>query len=69
MSAPLLNGTARQIFQDPSFYAQWEIMHEASGHVKFVVDGQGGDEVFGGYPNYRATLLTKLISEKRALSF
>ena len=35
-------------FGGTSVYAQWEVMREASQHVKVVLDGQGGDEVFAG---------------------
>lgn len=33
-------------------YPQWHVMQMASKGVKVVLDGQGGDEVFGGYLNY-----------------
>jgi asparagine synthase (glutamine-hydrolysing) len=56
-------------FGGPSFYAQWEVMLEASKHVKIVVDGQAGDEVFGGYGNYRAALFANLATEKRFIAF
>jgi asparagine synthase (glutamine-hydrolysing) len=48
-----------------SLYAQWEVMTEASKHVKVMLDGQGGDEVFAGYKNYRLSLLATLFAEGR----
>jgi asparagine synthase (glutamine-hydrolysing) len=30
-------------------FAQWFVMREAGRHVKVVMDGQGGDELLGGY--------------------
>ncbi|MBN1150601.1 asparagine synthase (glutamine-hydrolyzing) [candidate division WOR-3 bacterium] len=36
-------------FSSTSIYAQYRVMKEASNHVKVVLDGQGADELFGGY--------------------
>ena len=41
-----------QPFGTTSIYAQWNVMRLASGHVKVVLDGQGGDELLGGYLGY-----------------
>lgn len=35
--------------EGPGLYPQWYVMREAKGKVKVLLDGQGGDEVFGGY--------------------
>jgi asparagine synthase (glutamine-hydrolysing) len=56
-------------FGGTSIYAQWEVMQQASKHVKVVLDGQGGDEVFGGYGDYRTSFLANLIAEKRIATF
>ena len=52
-------------FGGTSIYAQWEVMREAARHVKVVLDGQGGDEVFAGYRDYRLSFLAHLLAEKR----
>jgi len=52
-------------FGGPSIYAQWEVMHEASRHVKVMLDGQGGDEVFAGYRDYRVSFLANLYAQRR----
>jgi len=49
-----------------SFYAQWRVMRAASeAGVKVLVDGQGGDEVFGGYAKFRYAYLASLIRSGR----
>ncbi|MBE2217707.1 MAG: asparagine synthase (glutamine-hydrolyzing) [Ignavibacteria bacterium] len=35
--------------EGPGLYPQWFVMQKAGEHVKVLLDGQGGDEVFGGY--------------------
>jgi len=35
--------------EGPGLYPQWYVMQKAKGTVKVLLDGQGGDEVFGGY--------------------
>ncbi len=52
-------------FGGTSIYAQWEVMREASHHVKVILDGQGGDEVFAGYRDYRLSFLAHLLAENR----
>ena len=49
-------------FNSTSVYAQWNVMRLASEHhITVLLDGQGGDELLGGYawhvPIYQAELL------------
>jgi asparagine synthase (glutamine-hydrolysing) len=39
---------------DPSFLPTFLLSRLAAHHVKVVVGGDGGDELWGGYPTYRA---------------
>jgi asparagine synthase (glutamine-hydrolysing) len=44
-----------------SFYAQWRVMRAArEAGVKVLIDGQGGDEVFGGYAKFRYAYVASL---------
>jgi asparagine synthase (glutamine-hydrolysing) len=45
-----------------AFYAQWHVMRAAQeAGVKVLLDGQGGDEVFGGYAKFRYAYLASLL--------
>jgi asparagine synthase (glutamine-hydrolysing) len=49
-------------FGSLSFYAQWRVMRAArEGGVKVLIDGQGGDEVFGGYAKFKYAYLASLM--------
>ncbi|MBN1765721.1 MAG: asparagine synthase (glutamine-hydrolyzing) [Sedimentisphaerales bacterium] len=36
----------------PGLFSQWHVMQLAGRHVKVVLEGQGADELLGGYPYY-----------------
>ena len=45
-----------------NFYAQWRVMRAAKeAGVKVLLDGQGGDEVFGGYAKFRYAYIMSLL--------
>jgi asparagine synthase (glutamine-hydrolysing) len=49
-----------------NFYAQWRVMRAAKeGGVKVLIDGQGGDEVFGGYAKFRYAYIMSLLRTGR----
>jgi len=53
-------------FGEPTYYAQWRVMQAAKeAGVKVLLDGQGGDEVFGGYAKFRYGYLASLLGSGR----
>lgn len=48
----LLAWMSDEPISDPATYSQFVIAREASRHVKVLLSGAGGDELFGGYPSY-----------------
>jgi len=49
-----------------SYYAQWSVMKAArEAGVKVLLDGQGGDEVFGGYAKFRYAYFASLLKAGR----
>lgn len=49
-----LLGCFDQPFANPTYYLSWLVSHETRRHVKVALSGAGGDELFAGYPRYRA---------------
>jgi asparagine synthase (glutamine-hydrolysing) len=55
-------------FGSLSYYAQWCVMRAAKETgVKVLLDGQGGDEVFGGYAKFRYAYLASLFRAGRVV--
>jgi asparagine synthase (glutamine-hydrolysing) len=55
-------------FGSLSFYAQWRVMRAArEAGVKVLLDGQGGDEVFGGYAKFRYAYWASLLRSGQLL--
>lgn len=53
-----------------SMYAQWEVMKVAgNAGMKVLLDGQGADEVLGGYDNFAGAYLLQLLLDGKARVF
>lgn len=53
-----------------SMYAQWEVMKTAGKQgVKVLLDGQGADEILGGYDNFLGLWLWELLRQGRFMKF
>jgi asparagine synthase (glutamine-hydrolysing) len=46
-------------------YAMWTVMRLAKDHVTVLIDGQGGDELLGGYDVYPYVYLRELLRRRR----
>jgi asparagine synthase (glutamine-hydrolysing) len=54
-----------ELCKNTNVYAGWEVMRLASRHVKVVLNGQGGDELFAGYPQYEPVYLADMMKALR----
>jgi len=48
---------------DPSLFPTFKLSALARKHVKVVLSGDGGDELFGGYPTYQGHLVAEKFSK------
>jgi asparagine synthase (glutamine-hydrolysing) len=51
-----------QPFGNPTFYLSYLISKATREHVKVALSGAGGDELFAGYPRYRAVRYSRIAS-------
>jgi asparagine synthase (glutamine-hydrolysing) len=57
-------------FGSTSIAAQWFVFEAArKAGMKVMLDGQGADEVLGGYHGYLATIAAGMLSERRPLAY
>lgn len=60
--------TQGEPFGSTSIYAQYSVFREAKAQgIKVILDGQGADEMLGGYVYYQGSRLATLISSLRLL--
>ena len=53
-------------FGSTSIYAQYRVFKEAAAnHIKVMLDGQGADEMLGGYVSYQGSRLASMVSQGR----
>jgi asparagine synthase (glutamine-hydrolysing) len=55
-------------FGSLSIYAQYCVMRLARGNVKVLLDGQGADELLGGYIGYQASYIRGLIKRRKLVT-
>jgi len=51
---PKISDIVDEPFADPSIFPTYLVSKFARKHVKVVLSGEGGDELFAGYPTYQA---------------
>ena len=67
---PVLTWHQDEPFGSTSIYAQWHVFKLASeSGIKVVLDGQGADELLGGYHNFFGTRLSGLLKNGNFVAF
>lgn len=56
---PTIIGKMDEPLADPSLFPTFKLSALARKHVKVVLSGDGGDELFGGYPTYQGHLVAE----------
>lgn len=56
-----LIGCFDQPFANPTFYLSYLLSKLTKDHVTVALSGAGGDELFGGYPRYKALQYSKIL--------
>jgi asparagine synthase (glutamine-hydrolysing) len=60
-------GALDEPMADPSILPTYVLSRLAAGHVKVALGGDGGDELWGGYPTYRAHRMARVYARIPAL--
>lgn len=56
---PIISEKLDEPLADPSLFPTYKVSALAKRYVKVVLSGDGGDELFGGYPTYRGHLMAE----------
>lgn len=66
---PAISEKMDEPLADPSLFPTYKVCKLARKYVKVVLSGDGGDELFGGYPTYSGHLLAEQLKNTLPKSF